>query len=143
VNGILSALLAGLIVGAAWSHTEAATAQYGIAKYYSPGLMQHVYSVRIRQGLVRPGWTGGFAATPYCRSIGRIIHARLRDPRSGLYNQAHTLLVVDCSQYRDLQRHLDEGLILETDYRTARDDGWTGDGKTGAVVTWTAQNWRP
>ncbi len=122
------------------------TVQTGRAVEYRSGLMERVYRVRIHQGLVAPGWQGGFASSVSCGNIGRIIHARFRTPvvgqRSASWSQPRDLLVVDCSAPKDRPRHLREGLILETDWGTACQTGWCREGRTKASVWWTGETWR-
>jgi hypothetical protein len=123
------------------------TVQTGRAVEYRAGLFERVYSVRIHQGLVRPGWQGGFASTPYCSNIGRIIHARFRSPvvgnRSASWGKVYSLLVSDCSASVDRPRHVRSGLIVEVDWQTACSAGWCRDGHSRAQVIWGDQTWRP
>lgn len=120
-----------------------AQVQSGWAKEYRAGLFERVYAVRVRQGLLEPGWQGGFASTPYCTNIGRIIHARFQSPVTGQYSASQELLTVDCSRPgADQRRHLREGLVVETDWQTACSTGWCRDGKARARVWWAGEVWR-
>ncbi len=123
------------------------TVQTGRAVEYRAGLFERVYRVRIHEGLVRPGWEGGFASTPYCSNIGRIIHARFRTPvvgqRSTSWGTWYSLLVTDCSASVDRPRHVRSGLIVETDWQTACSAGWCRDGHARAQLEWGNQTWRP
>ncbi len=122
------------------------TVQTGRAVEYRSGLMERVYRIRIHQGLVAPGWQGGFASTPYCANIGRIIHARFRTPvvgnRSASWGTWYSLLVTDCSASVDRPRHVRSGLIVEVDWQTACASGWCRDGHTRAQVEWGETTWR-
>ena len=120
--------------------------QTGRAVEYRPGLMERVYQVRIRQGLVAPGWQGGFASSVDCKNIGRIIHARFRTPvvgqRSASWGTWYSLLVTDCSASVDRPRHVRSGLIVEVGWQTACSAGWCRDGHSRAQVEWGVETWR-
>ncbi len=142
----MTALLLLLAICAPYAQSNAPYVQTGRAVEYRPGLMEHVYQVRIRQGLVAPGWEGGFASTPYCSNIGRIIHAHFRTPvvgnRSASWGTWYSLLVTDCSASVDRPRHVRSGLIVETGYETALDAGWAREGHARAQVWWTGETWK-
>ena len=105
----------------------------GIAKHYTPNLMQRVLRVRQRQGLIPYGVTGydGLASRPDCGTIGRYFWASLRNPRTGEWSRPRRMLQVDCSHPRDRQRHIRSGLVVEVDYWTARATGWGWNGRRG------------
>ncbi len=116
--------------------------QTGRAVEYRSGLMERVYAVREREGLVRPGWTGGFISRPSCRTIGNIYSVSFRSPVTGRYSAPRAMLQVDCAQNRDRARQIDEGLVAESDYLTALQTGWASEGRTRARVWWTGETWR-
>ncbi len=122
--------------------TAVPTVQTGRAVEYRPGLMEHVYRIRVHQGLVAPGWQGGFASRPSCATIGRVYAAQFRNARTGLYSAPQAMLQVDCAQARDYRGQLAEGLVIESDYGTALATGWAYAGRTKARVWPTNETWR-
>ncbi len=131
------ALMLLLMCSTAWYAPEV-----GHAVMYSPGVMERVYSVRVRQGLVEPGWAGGLISRPSCKTIGNIYAVSFRSPVTGQYSASRLMLQVDCAQNRDRARQIKEGLVAESDYLTALQTGWAHEGRTRARVRWTGETWR-
>lgn len=97
--------------------------------------MESVYQTRIRQGLVEAGWQGdGYAATPPCSNIGKVVVARFLNPHTQTWSRDYRLLVVDCAQPSDYERQIASGLAMEVDYQTALAEGWVSEGKTQARI---------
>jgi hypothetical protein len=95
----------------------------GIAKHYSPGIMDMVAENR---GMTIPrGYYG--AARVDCSTIGDTFYATV----NGV--MLH-YIQIDCSQYKDAQRHRKEGLILEISWEAAVKVGITGEGRGKAVI---------
>jgi hypothetical protein len=106
-----------------------------LVKHYSPGLFRQVAANR---GLLDDGarlGVDGYASNIYCWRIGQVVRARLQNPRTGQWGGVVRLLVVDCSQARDRQRHLSRGPQLEVDYATAARSGFAWNGRSGAGQT--------
>ena len=118
------ALLTAALSAHGHAYARSVSVSYGIAKHYSPGLMNRV---RVYRGLPWPAGVSGLASRVSCAGIGQVFSASI----NGHYER---LLQVDCSQYRDAPRHLREGLIVEVDYDTARRDGMLRTGRGSAVV---------
>src|SRR4051812_12756144 len=74
--------------------------QVGIAKHYSPGLMERVAKNR---GMISEP---RMAAVPDCWRIGQHVVAEVNGHRA-------TYLIVDCSAPKDRPRHIRTGLIIE------------------------------
>jgi hypothetical protein len=105
------------------------TTRIGIAKHYSPGIVERVYHTRIAQGLTSPGWKGALASSWNCSEIGSHEWASVNGRPFTEY------LVVDCSRPgEDRARHIKEGLVIEVDYSSALKAGIVNDGRGPAIV---------
>jgi hypothetical protein len=97
----------------------------GIAKYYSPGMMERVARNR---GMKMRRDVAGYAAVTDCRRIGQIVYASINNGPFERYQ------ILDCSHPRDVQRHLRECLVIEVDYRSAVRNRFVRQGRAPAIV---------
>ena len=126
-----------------WLVAFVACLQSGTALEYGPGTMQRVYNVRVEQGLVRAGWQGSMAAAIECSEIGRIDYASFYNPRAGEWSYYRPVLITDCSQYRDRAMHYARNILLEVDWNTAVQNGFSAFGHTRVRVIRSQNRWRP
>jgi hypothetical protein len=117
-------------VGHAPSSTSFAP-QRGIAKFYSPDVMEAVARSR---GLARPGSVDGLASVPNCSRLGTVVVAAINGRTPERY------LVVDCSHPRDRARHIRQGLVIEVDYRSAVRNRFCRQGSAPAVIVAVGNN---
>lgn len=96
--------------------------------HYSPGLMERVRQIRIRQGYHIPTNVHGYASRPSCATIGQTFWLSVNGGRPRKYAQ------VDCSQYRDRARH-ERVNQVELDWPSAVVTGLVRDGH-GTGVMW-------
>jgi hypothetical protein len=104
----------------------------GIAKHYSPQVMERVAAKR---GLTLPPGYAGFASSRECdyrgqkdAMMGRTVIASIAG--SGPLR----FMVADCSHPRDRKRHYAQRLVIEVEYDVAARQGWARHGKARATL---------
>ncbi len=107
---LLAVLFAGADFVTLSSTSRVSAQQNGIAKYYSPGVME---GVAVYRGLNKPSGVSGFAAVPNCGNLGKVATASING------RPAEKYLIVDCSAPQDRARHIRQGLVIEVDYKSA------------------------
>jgi hypothetical protein len=128
---ILILALLSSVIESAPSSTPASSRQSGIAKYYSPGVME---AVARKRGLARTGSVQGMAAVPNCGHIGKVAVAAING------RSAERYLIVDCSSPRDRAKHVRQGLVIEVDYSSAVRNGFQRRGSAPATVISIGKN---
>ena len=123
--GMLCALISGSQVAGTPITESVQPEKSGVAVYYSPGVMERVAAFR---GLTRPPIADGMAAVTDCSQIGKIAFASIN---GGLVER---YLIVDCSQPRDVARHIQQNLVIEVDYQSAVRNNFHRDGRAPAVL---------
>ena len=96
--------------------------------HYSPGTMQRVLRVRLRQGYHIPSNVDGYVSRPECSTIGQVVYLKIKG-----YSKVFRLAQVDCSQYRDKARHLAMN-IVEVGWPIAKESGLYRDGHSTGTL---------
>jgi hypothetical protein len=123
--GIISLLLHILVSAHSAYNAPQAAYEVGVAKFYRAGLLEHVAQYR---GVGLDG-ASGFATYPDCARIGEVLWVSVKNPVSQRWTAWESKRVVDCSEVKDYQRHVREGLV-ELAYDDAVKYGYAGEGKT-------------
>lgn len=101
--------------------SQVKAASNGIAKHYSPGVMERVARLRGLPVLPR------MASVPDCGRIGQWVTATVN-------GHLDRYLVVDCSAPKDRLRHIRTGLVIEVNYKSKTAYFPRGEGRTSAAV---------
>jgi len=105
--------------------------QRGTVMHYYPGLFE---TVARNRGMRLRTDVDGYASRPSCGELGRVVVARILNPRTGAWGPWRRYQILDCSARRDLAYQRGLGLILEVDYRSAAATGFLYQGRSAVEV---------
>jgi hypothetical protein len=99
--------------------------------HYYPGLFA---TVARNRGMTLRKDVDGYASRPSCSELGRVVEARIRNPRTGVWGPWKRYQIVDCSARKHLAYQRSIGLILEVDYASAAKAGFVYRGRSAVEV---------
>jgi hypothetical protein len=108
-----------------------AKVERGIAMHYYPGLFT---TVARNRGMTLRKDVDGYASRQSCAELGRVVEARIRNPRTGAWGPWKRYQIVDCSARKHLAYQRSIGLILEVDYVSAAKAGFVYRGRSAVEV---------
>ena len=108
-----------------------AKVERGIAMHYYPGLFA---TVAHNRGMTLRKDVDGYASRQSCAELGRVVQARIRNPRTGVWGPWKRYQIVDCSARKHLAYQRSIGLILEVDYASAAKAGFVYRGRSAVEV---------
>lgn len=108
-----------------------AKVERGIAMHYYPGLFA---TVARNRGMTLRKDVDGYASRQSCAELGRVVEARIRNPRTGAWGPWKRYQIVDCSARKHLAYQRSIGLILEVDYASAAKAGFVYRGRSAVEV---------